>query len=914
MIRASLCLILVFGSALLAVPAATSDNQAPTAKVASPLFNSHPLDPNGTQYAFNWTAAHFDLYTRSNATVGPTGSVTWFSNLNNTNGTPINDTGFHFNMNGPSLRETINFTLIIPKGAGTTTFVKFDWNGTVGSGTGARYLLSNSTSYSNSDLSKIFINVAKNANFTGGPPSSSTGGLPLPCRATDECLDLTSYIGFRITLTFLFNSTSTATGALKATVSNLEVASVGLPTSSVSHGLYVNPNNSTEIIHRAKLLLTYNSTVTYRKPNTQPVQYLNHTWHQLLISFYIPATYRLDTTTPLTPYNATLDGNRIDNQVNRFGQPHGNLTLIPCFSQGAIECTKTLFFSLNMSTPLDKGANRTALFTVRTTNAISLLTVGLGGTNTDFWTPGDNMTVRVSNAPGVNITGSQIAWLQPSPNPTGITPVNVTFATPVRGNANYTVSLPTSPLGNWVVTTTFANGYDYGYRTHRIRIDEIQVDSGSFSANGGVGSGTSLIAGGKLSYISNSSAAGSVNATVFAISPGPGASLAYTKASAPTGLYISNITVVNGIGSLHQPVIMYFTVVNSTSNRFSANLTIDHEWYSGQTHGMNVTIHDLFGTLSDTLAGTPLTYSMQAAFIATGIQLTITSLQTKNPVTVTMNEASSVSPVSFLRQHFGLFKLTLHVKNLTDNTQPPTNPFLESPPYAYLLYSPLVPSQLLAYSPTVTTLTGDGSFSTTLTSNQLLGVKKLLFIVLARDSNGVILGDQAHDPTVSSDSTTLTPTADIPGGATVQQSVDTTLHLKNNSTSYAATLTVNLDVTGPAGLPTQSRSVIIQPGTTKDVTFTFTAPSAAGAYLITFSSPQYGGVGSPFLAKTLQVSLLSSNLQILLPAVIGLVAAIIIAGVYVAKRPGKETEEAEKTRPKVSGPSKPQPTNKPRNP
>ncbi len=903
--------MLVVASVLLAVPAQSFDNHSPATYAASPSFNSHPIDPNGTLNAFNWTAAHFDLYTHSNATVGPTGNVTWFSNLNNTvDGQPIPETAFHFNMTGPSLRETINYTLTIPKGAGPTTFVKFDWNGTVGTGTSARYLLSNSTSNSNSDASKIFFKVVRNVTFTGASSSPSIGGQPISCGPTDDCFDVTSYVGLNITLTFLFNSTLTATGRLKATVSNVEVASVAAPTPAVSHALFVNPSDSSEIIHSGRLLLTYNSTVTYKKPNTSG-QFLNHTWHQMLLSFYIPATYRLD--------NATLDGIRIDNVANRFGQPHDNLTLLPCITQGTIECTRAIFFSLNMTTSLingfpgNQGKARTALFTARTTNAISSLNISLGGTDTDFWTPGDNLTLRISNAPGVNITGSQVAWLQPNPNPTGIIPVNVTLATAIRGGtANYTISLPSSPLGEWTLTTTFANGYDYGYGTHNLRIDEMQVNSGSFSAVGGVGSGTSLSVGGKLSYVSNSSAAGNVNATVFAISPGTGASLAYTKAPASTGLYISNITEVSGIGTVHQPIITYFTVINSTSSLFSANLTIEHEWYSGQTHEMNATITDLFGTFSDTLAKTPLTYSMEAAFTAAGIQLTITSLQTRNMVTVIMSNEASLSPVSFLRQHFGLFKLTLHVKNLTDSSQ--TSLFLESPPYAYLLYTPLVPSQLLAFSPTVTTISADGSFSTSLSSNQLLGVKRLVFIVLARDSNGVVLGDQARDPTVSSDSTTLTPTADIPGDVAVQQSVDTTLHLKNNSTSYAATLTVNLDVTGPVGLPTQTRSVTIQPGRTQDVMFTFTAPSSAGTYLITFSSPQYSVGGSPFLAKTLRVSLLSSNLQILLPAAIGLVAAIIIAAVYVVKRPAKEEEDSEKTRPKASGPSKPQSGSKPRNP
>lgn len=788
-----------------------------------------------------------------------------------------------------SLRESINYTLVIPQGAGTTTFIRFDWNGTVASGTSARYLLSNSTSNSNSDITKLKFNVTRTTDFPGGPPPSSTGGQPLPCSPTDECFDVTKYIGFNITLTFLFISTPTATGRLKATVSNVEVASVGAPKSAVSHALFVNPNNSTEIIHYGKLLLTYNSTVTYKKPNTAG-QFLNHTWHQMLLSFYLPATYRLD--------NATLDGNRIDNATYLFG--HG-----PCITQGVIECTNSVFFSLNMTAPFDKGVNRIALFTARSTNSISSLKTSLGVVDTDFWTPGDNMTLRITNRPGVNTTGSQVAWLQPNPNPSGIIPVNITLALAAgEGTANYTITLPSSQLGSWTLTATFANGYDYGYGTHKFRIDEIQIQPGSFSANGGVGSGTALNAAGKLSYVSNSSSAVNVNATVFAIRAGRGASLASTKASAPVplGLYESNITVVNGVGTVHQPIIMYFSLINPTADQFSANLTIDHEWFAGQTHGVNATILDIFRTFSDDpFLSTPVTYSMQAVLTAAGIHLTVQSLRTNNRVTLNMTPGTGASAVPFLRQHFGFFKMTLHTYNLSSNQT--SNLPLESPPYAYLLYAPLVPSQLLAYSPTVTTLSSDGRFSATLTSNQLLGVKKLLLIVLARDLNGIVLGDQTRDPTASSDSTVLTPTAEVPGAVTIRQSVMATLHLKSNSTSLATTLTVNLDITGQSGLPTQTSSVSIEPGKTKDVTFTFTAPSTAGPYTITFSSPQYGGVGSPFLAKTLQVSLVASNLQILIPAAIGLVAATMIAAIYVIrKRPEDEVEASEKTRPKAFGP------------
>jgi len=131
---------------------------------------------------------------------------------------------------------------------------------------------------------------------------------------------------------------------------------------------------------------------------------------------------------------------------------------------------------------------------------------------------------------------------------------------------------------------------------------------------------------------------------------------------------------------------------------------------------------------------------------------------------------------------------------------------------------------------------------------------------------------------------------------------------------FPVTLTVVLNVTGPgSNVPVQPKTVTIAPGTSQDVSFSFTAPAAAGTYQVTFSSPQYGAAGSALLSKTLQVSLVASNLQILIPVLIGLVAAIVIVAVYILRREPAKEEGSEKTKPAPGKSSKPPPGPQPRN-
>jgi len=151
-----------------------------------------------------------------------------------------------------------------------------------------------------------------------------------------------------------------------------------------------------------------------------------------------------------------------------------------------------------------------------------------------------------------------------------------------------------------------------------------------------------------------------------------------------------------------------------------------------------------------------------------------------------------------------------------------------------------------------------------------------------------------------SDSTVLTATTNIPAELTIRQSVTVSLNLRSNSTALPVTLTVNVDLSDSTAFGT--KTVTIQPGSVVPIDFTITAPDVAGSYLLTFSSPQYGVIAT----KELKVGLLQSSLQVLIPAIIGLVSALVILGLYlIRKRGGTEIVEEEKKRPAPSKPSKP---------
>lgn len=887
-------ILLLFGSVAAAIPFTPAAATGQFAPHSSSLASA--LDPDGTTLAFNVTYAQFDLYAENAAVLSftntthtsvpgfPPDSHTWFSKVNRTqDGTPVAGTGFNHTIpaagSGMLHNQTVIWVLQIPKGNYSEPFLRFSWNGTLGKGTTARYRVLNETS-------AVQFERTHTGNFTGGPPANAT----LPCRPSDECLNVAKYIGQTLTLVFDFNSNSTGAG-LKVQMVNIIVASVSVvPKQSFEHTMTLNPANSTEVIHSGKITLKYNSTEKQPSPP-------DHTFNQTATIFYLPSSYIID--------SINLNETNIYNAIyNNATAPIDLGTCNPLCKGNLVTGNRTSantrYISLNMSYigafSYSESLNSTALITVRSTNAISSVTTTLQRAPTTFWIPGDSVGVMITNRPGVDRAGPQnVTFTDPSdftfapwPNPVDLS---------VRaGISIYNFTLPLSPLGDWTVNATFLSGYDYGVSSSGFRVEQMGVQTGSLQMSGGAGRDSFLNIGGKLIYSSNSSDAKGVNVTAFAVDAGsPPGPISSTGPTVSGRLFISEITLANGVFTQNKALILFFTVTNpDPSTAFDADVTIEHEWHIGLggPHGSNVTFPLTLG--DEPFQSPSFVYRMDVSITSNGFQITVRSVATNNRVTHTLS--AGTSGVSPLRQHFGSFKVS--VASTPSGGSPTTSPLVTSPTYSYVLASPLTPSRLLAVSPTVFTAS-NGTFSTSIAADKILGARNLLVFVLARDANGIVLGkDQTMTVT---DSTLLTPTADIPGEVTVKQSVTVILNLRSNSTNLPITLTVNLDLSGSGTVAT--KTITIQPGTTQPAEFTFTAPAAAGSYLLTFSSPQYG---APLLPKTLNVVLLQSSLQILIPAIIGLVAALAILGFYlIRKQPETEMEE-EKKRPSPGKPSKPQ--------
>lgn len=838
---------------------------APQRQASAPVVGQ---DPNGTLLAFNATRAQFDLYTQQTpgrTDFGAGGTLTWFGG----NFTGVPGTGFNLTLSNGAANENITWPLVnIPHGNfSSTTYLKFDWRGTIGNGTKASYLVYNGTRL----VTAFNVTRISPTTISGGPPSVTAGTPPVGCASTDECLDVSRFIGFNLTLTFLFNSNSTGKG-LSVRVSDIEVASADpAPASSFSHSMKFDPTNSTRVIHNADLKLQYNATVTYRKPNTT-TGHLNHTWAQMVVSYYYPNSYQ---------------------QVS-IVQNGTTLSLANPIAQGkcsASFCTNVNFFALNMTSP-------NALFSANiniTANSVNLEAVvqtTLGGVPTSYWGPGDNLQVKVNLRQGVNVTGSNTV----SANKTGIVRLTQTFTNSKRGTSleNFTNPLPqdTSLLGLWTVNSTFISGYDYGFNSTTFTLEQLGVTGFTYS-----GSNQRLNTGGTLTYASNLAPATNVNGYVFAVDSGSGAAPISTPTiTSGTGIYVSNITLLNGVFTSGGQLIMTFTLVNPTGVLMEANLTIDHEWVSGVSHDSNATIAVPSGAGGFT-NNPDYIYRLNATFTPGGIQIIVTG--TGNSVSASLPPGNP--PVTSLRQHAGLFKITVTSKSVSGSSPclPSCSNSLESPAYAYVLVNPPLPGRLLA-SGSFTSISG-GGFSTTISSGKILGATKLTFLSLGRDPNGLAITVQGKS---TQESTILQSSIDNIPTATQNQLTTITLHLASNSTTIDMNITISLNVEGSGVVQSQS-GIYIQHGTKKDVSFNFNAPSSVGVYSLTFFSPDYG---APLITGTLQVSVLQSSLQVIIPAIIGLSAAIVILLFFLfRKKPQAAPEPSAKDKPSGGKTAKPNP-------
>jgi len=662
-------------------------------------------------------------------------------------------------------------------------------------------------------------------------------------------------------------------------------------TNSLSHTMTLDPTSNT-VAHLANLPLNYNRTVSYH-PLNKP-QIVNHDWTTVIISYYYPTPYTIVQINATTP-SYTGSG-------SPFAFDKG-----ACIKSALIDCSSiysTSFVSLNMTNNKVKGT-----VTVNATSENAPATLGtvipasLSGpvSPTAFWQRGETIGVEAATSTLVATGNLNITFRDPNGAMTTIPRQTVALTSP---GSVFNITLPIfAPLGNWTIASTFTSGFDLGARNTSFIVDQIQVSS--FSAGGG---NTGLSIQGSLTYASNSSAAIGVAGIVFAIDAGTPTNIPVTnKTAAPSGggLYISNITLVNGVFTQGQPLIMLFTILNPTNPAlaFSANVTIDHLLPGSRPHDVNVTfplgIADQLGDLPFTSG--PQTYQAALTLSGHGIQVVLTSLSTQNSKTFMMSPGTD--PVVPSRQHAGLFKISIVSKAGTATFS--TNS-LESPPYAYVVGSPFVPSRFLAYSAPFKT-DSSGSFSLTIVSNAILAAKKLVVFALAEDSTGLVVVNDPQKPSFFSDSTILLSNMDAIDQVAENQKVTATLHVTNNSTKLTQTITVNLYLQG-SGMVAGPTSVTLGPGASQPIVLSFNAPSTPGQYALTFSSPEYGG---PLATETLQVTLLQSNLQILIPAAIGVVAAIIILGLYLVKRQPETGQSEEKTKPAGPKPKTPASGNPP---
>jgi hypothetical protein len=90
---------------------------------------------------------------------------------------------------------------------------------------------------------------------------------------------------------------------------------------------------------------------------------------------------------------------------------------------------------------------------------------------------------------------------------------------------------------------------------------------------------------------------------------------------------------------------------------------------------------------------------------------------------------------------------------------------------------------------------------------------------------------------------------------------------------------------------------MLSPGQSTILTFHFQAPGQPGSHTLTYSSAQYR---TALASQTVQVVLVQGIIQLLIPLIIGVIAAIGVLGYYLVRRRPKATSVVPKPTP--SGP------------
>jgi hypothetical protein len=903
LIRASAFVLLMLMGIIASIPLVPAHSSAHG--IASNYQASSSSDPSPPLTAFNYTYSQANLYTNSSvSTLSPSNTtgtkLTWFSTVNQTStNAPIPNTSFDFNITKANLaqaKEEVNWTLTVPQfncQSCNSVSVNFNFFGNLTKGTNATYTLSplsppNSTIISSGSYTSI-----------GSFPSAPTVGCP-----EQSCIDVTKYRGYHVTLSFRFAWNGTNTAGMFASVGEVVVSSIGntLPSSSN----VMQQTNSTAIVHTATLSnIKYNNTLTtYVQPGNVSTTQL--WWHMEVVSIYYPAGYKIN--------QVSINGTKFYPNPPEVAFEKDNCVL-------GTSCSVSLL-ALNVTDFHGVSVNSTITITAYTKNSINPIT-GLstvsGGVATSIFTSGDQIGVKVVNQPSiVNASTTLQTGSLTISFPSALSIQSSTVSTITGGVYNFTLPSncgPSNQLCNtpFTIKAVFTSGYDLGNATASFSIDLLQV-----SLTGTGGSNT-LSVQGTLDY-GNGNPASGINATLFAIDRGTPANTPYTNnatSHSSNRLYISNVTLVNGLFTQGQSLIILFTIINPNATQaFNATLTIAHDWPGPQAHNMTTSVFlglgDNLGDFSFTNA-TSRTFEATISFTGTGVQVVVTSLFTGNHSPQPLTMTAGTSPVLPNAPHAGLFNFT--ITSMINNKTQSSPSTIFSPAYAYVIPA-LAPSRYL-YSSQVFTTGSNGGFSQTISNPRaLLAAENLTVFVLARDSSGVVVMNVLPS-SIFTQSTKLISTADSIGPVAEGSTATATLHLKYNSTlasGITQVITVNLYLQGN-GLSSQQpvatqAAVTISPGQSQTVKLSFTAPSTIGSYTLSFSSPEYGEV---LTSQTVQVTILPGYVQYLIPAAIGVVAAIIILGVYLIRERRSGAEETEAEKPKGPSP-KPKPATGPTTP
>ncbi len=690
---------------------------------------------------------------------------------------------------------------------------------------------------------------------------------------------------------------------MKASVGEVRVASIdNTVKTSTTH--FMSQNSTDTIGHRATLSqISYNATVEYPANGTSTI--VTHIWSNEVINILYPSGYNITKVV----INSTSG-------TTTFYQ--SGLSVPAPFEKTScqnIPCSQSLL-AINMMNATNGNPtfihNSNVTITAVTRNSIAQVATLSGGLPTQLFTSGDQISIKVVNKPSiVNASTSLQTGTLSITFPSALSILTGPISTATGGVYNFTLPSDCGPNNqlcstNWSFSAVFTSLYDLGNKTSSFRINSLQV-----SFTGSTGASNALSVQGRLTYGDGTGASG-INATLFAVDRGIPVNRPVTNSQTKipsTLLYISNVTLMNGVFTQGQALIVLFTVINPNALQlYNATVTIEHEWAGPLSHNMSVTFSLHPG---DPLSDLPFnntasqTYKATILFTGTGVQVTLSNLRTSpNFETLTMTQGTS--PVVPNRPHAGLFNITL--TSMIGSTAEAPISFLPSPLYAYV-GSSLVPSRFLSGSDVIRT-DPNGDFSATISSDFLLGAKNMTVFLLARAATGIGLVNNLSTIALT-DSTTLLATTEPIGTVAKDQTVTATLHLKSNSTKITEVITVNL-ILQDNGMSRQvaTTGVTILPGGSQTVTLTFPAPSTIGSYTLTFSSPEYGG---PLTSQTLHVAILQGNLQILIPAAIGVVAAIIVLGVYLIRgKPVEEGGEKTKTKPAAgSTKTRPAPANPP---